>query len=131
MDPVFINEGGSAVDGVYCINSTNTSLTKESFLTLKREYRERFGNELPGQAQLTYEAALILFDALSKTDDPKKLKDVILKQRVFNLIDSKIIFDKYGDSYRALYVMEIQNGKIQEINRIEAEELLINEDKDS
>ena len=126
-DPIFINEGGNAVEGVISTYMTDMMLANEEYTAFEDEYKKRFGNQLSGAAQLTYEALQILFDALSKTNDPKNLKDTILKQKSFNGIDGKIAFDKYGDPIRPLHIMEIQNGKARNIGTIYNQEPLNDE----
>ena len=123
-DPIFINEGGKAIDKVISISGFYKNSDSKRFVAFKEEYFNRFGEEITPSAQNTYEIMQILFYALSKTNDPKKLKKVILNKGIFEGLDSKIVFDKYGDAVRSLYIMQIQNGETKAIQRINIEELL-------
>lgn len=118
-EPDFIRNGGRAVEGITCLVELNEESTSESFLQFKEQYRDRFEEDVSINAQIGYEVAQVLFFALSKTDDSGKLKETILKQRVFRGVDSDIIIDKFGDPFRTLYIQEIRNGKIRIIGKIE------------
>lgn len=121
-DPDFIINGGQAVEGVVTATSFNKNSKSEPFLTYKMRYEERFNEEISLGNALGYEAALLLLAALKKTDDPAKLKDVILNQRIYPGLDGKIILDRYGDPIRTTYIEEIREGKIEIIERFEAPE---------
>jgi mRNA-degrading endonuclease HigB of HigAB toxin-antitoxin module len=68
--------------------------------------------------QISYEAAQILFSALSKTDEPDKIKETILQQGVFKVLDNEIIIDKFGDPIRPIYVLVIKDQKIKTLSKI-------------
>jgi branched-chain amino acid transport system substrate-binding protein len=121
--PDFIRNGGRAVEGVFGISEFNRESSNESFQTFKNEYESRFGQKFNSPPQLAHEGALLLFSALSKTDDPKKLKAAILEQRTFKGLDGDIIIDGYGDPLRPLYIQKIQNGEIQIIGKIDPSRL--------
>ena len=117
-DATFISEGGKAIEGVIGTYLTDMRLASEKYKKFEKRFKEKYKSELSGPAQLTYETLGILSDALSKTTDPKKIKNVILQQKEFEAVDGKIRFDKYGDSIRPLHIMEIQNGKMKNIGTI-------------
>ena len=126
-DPDFIKNGGKAVEKIICIGTFYANSKNEKLLTFKENYFKRFGEKITGGARLSYEATQILFYALSKTTNPKKLKNTILKQKTFEGLDGEIILDNFGDPVRKLYIMEIQNGNYNNIGEIEIEDLLTNE----
>ena len=127
-DLVFVYDGGNSIEKSIGISSFYINSNNEKFLDFKSNYLDRFGQIASTfTAQPSYEAMQILSYALSKTDDPKKLKDIILKQKTFDGLDGKIVFDKYGDCLRNLYILEIQNSKLSAIEKITVEELLENE----
>jgi len=117
--PDFIRNGGRAVEGVFGLSEFNSDSSRESFQSFKNKFESRFGEKLNSPPQMAYEVALVLFSALSDTDDPKKLKAAILKQRTFKGLDGEIIIEEYGDPLRPLYIQKIQNGEIQTIGKIE------------
>ncbi len=115
----FIKNGGQAVEGVFSVTVFNREATSEAFRMYEKSYEERFGEQINMADYLGYEAAQVLIEALSKTDDPLKLKEIILQQSVFNGLDGKIIIDKYGDPVRAMYIEEIRDGAIRIIDKLE------------
>lgn len=123
-DPAFIQNGGHAVEGAVSLAEFNAESTSKRFLKLKDEYERRFGTYIGSASQRGYEAAQVLFSALSKTDDPGKLKAAILQRKVFKSIDGNpIILDEYGDSVRTLFILEIRGGKIRTTGKIEPSRL--------
>lgn len=114
-DPDFISYGGPGVEGVIGITSFNNESESSSFLLFKKRYEARFDEKTSLACQMGYEAAKVLFSALRVTDDPAKLKETILKQKVFQGLDSIVSIDEYGDPYRTVYILEIKNGKVRTI----------------
>ena len=125
-DPVFIQNGGKAVEKVLGIKYFISDNNNKDFLTFKKEYFNRFNREVTGSGQVAHSLMQIIFYALSKTNDPKKIKEVILQKSVFNVISGKIIIDKYGDPLHDIFLTEIQNGTPVIIDTITAENLLKN-----
>ena len=123
-DPFFIREGGNTVEKVLGIKYFLSDNNNKEFSTFQKEYFNRFNREATGSAQVAHSLMQIIFYALSKTDNPKKIKETILQKRVFNVISGKIIIDKYGDPLHDIFLTEIQNGTPVIIDSIEAESLL-------
>ena len=117
-DPAFISEGGQSIEGVIGTNHIDINLANKKYLSFEQKFHERFGEEIIGPAFAAYEAINILIEALSKTTNPKKIKETILKIKTFEGIDSKIVFDKYGDPIRSLIVMKIKNGEYVKIDTV-------------
>ena len=57
------------------------------------------------------EATQILLDALSKTDNPKALKGVILNQSVYQGLQGEIRIDKFGDVQRKQFLITVKDGR--------------------
>ena len=102
--------GGSAVEGLSFVMTENTR--HELFLSFQTRFRERFGDAPDFAAAYGYEAAQILFDALSLDDDPATLKDTILRHKTFPGVQGEITFDRYGDPSRQHFIVSIQNGDV-------------------
>ena len=126
-EPDFIRNGGHAVEGVTCLVEFNNESSNKNFLEFKNQYKSQFNEEISITAQIAYEAALVLFSGLSQTNDPGKLKETILKQRVFKGLIDDIIIDKYGDPVRPLYIQEIQDSRIKNIGKFKTSNLFLRE----
>lgn len=118
-DPDFIENGGPAVDGVVSVFDFDGESSHGNFVKFSHEFELRFANKVSLGSQLGYETARVLLYALSKTTDPGKLKETILKKKVFEGVDGPIIIDEYGDPLRTQYIQEIRNGKIQTLEKIQ------------
>lgn len=118
-EPDFIRNGGKAVDGVTCLVEFNKDSSSKNFPQFTKQYKNMFNEEISITAQIAFEAMQVLFSGLSKTDDPGKLKEAILKQRVFKGLNGDIIIDKYGDPVRPLYILEIQDSKIKNMGKFQ------------
>lgn len=112
-DPEFIMHGGRAIEGVASVHQFNDDSTNENFIKFKKAYKDRFGDIFGNTAQRGYEAASLILYALSQTNDPRKLKEVILKRGVFDGVDGKIRINKYGDAIRSIYLLEVQEHKVR------------------
>ncbi|MDM8535584.1 ABC transporter substrate-binding protein [Desulfobacterales bacterium HSG17] len=123
-DPDFIRNGGSAVEGCIAVTAFDRESSNERIMIYKGEYEKRFGENISMADQMGYDAAQMLFKALTITHDPQKLKKTILKQKIFKGLDGDIILDKYGDPIRTLYLLEIQNKTIKTTDRITLQELV-------
>ena len=58
-----------------------------------------------------YEAAQVLFAALSRSEDRKNLKEAILSIRTFKGLQGNIVIDQYGDPERVRFLSVIRDGK--------------------
>lgn len=116
----FVNTGGPTVEGVESISAFDYYSQDENFINFKKRYEERFNIKVTGYSTIAYETISVLIEGLKQTTAPDKLKDTIVKQRVFQGLDGKIIIDRYGDPERTIYYSRIENGEIIAKERIKA-----------
>jgi len=112
-DPNFISNGGKAVEGAISVNEYDGDSKRSDFINYKKRYKKRFGENSTHPDKTGYEAAQIIFRALSENRDPKMLKQTILKIREYKGVDGTLTIDKYGDSVCKQYIREIRDGKIK------------------
>lgn len=118
-DPDFIKNGGLAIEGVRCVTVFNAESKSPAFLAFKKEYESRFGDNVNEACQNGYEAAMLLFDTLRQSSSREKVKETILKLRVFNGLNGDIVIDAFGDAIRPVYVLEIRGGQIRTLKRVD------------
>ena len=106
-----IRNGGPAVEGIIISITYNEDLKDKSFSTFKEQFNERFGTDPDFGAVFSYEATQILLDALSKTDNQKALKGVILNQSVYQGLQGEIRIDKFGDVKRKQFLITVKDGR--------------------
>lgn len=107
-----INNGGKAVDGLKLEQSYALTSQAPLFTEFKSSFQSRFGKTPSFGAAFGYEAALVLADALKKTDGkPEKLKNALLETRDFKGLMDNISLDEFGDVQRPFYLSAIEYGK--------------------
>ena len=111
MSKDFIEHGGTATEGVSLINWFDPDHQDPASIIFRNNYKKRFGHDPTFVSHFAYETANILFYGLETTTDPRKLKETILKKRVFNGTQGTIELDQYGDATRDLFLMQVINGK--------------------
>ena len=122
-DPNFISTGGNAVEGVVSINEYDGDSRNPAFQAYKKKFREQFGEESTHPDKVGYEAAQIILTALSHNENPKQLKETILKIKTFPGADGPVAIDQYGDSVCPLFLRKIQKGKIRTTKQISLADL--------
>lgn len=111
--PDLIHKGGRAVEGIIISQPTDIDCKREKYLKFKKHFKQRFGTDPDFVAINSYEAAQILFYALSRTSDESELKDIILKKQVFDGLQKIIRIDKYGDTQGRRFVVTVKDGKFR------------------
>lgn len=115
----FIRNGGRAVEGVTCLVELDLESSSKKFQDFKELYQRRFAEPVSINGYAAYEAAQILFQALAKTEKAGALKEAILAQGRFAGLNDDIVFDKFGDPNRPLYILEIQDSEIRTVGKME------------
>jgi len=110
-----IQYGGPAIEGIIFPIMYNKDSQNKSFIEYKKRFNQKFGYDPDFAAVYAYEAAQLLFSALSENTDRKKLKDIIINQKL-QALQGRIAFDKYGDAIRKTFIIAIENKKIKVLN---------------
>lgn len=114
-----INNGGRAVEGMKIEQAYNFTSKTEAFLGFKSRYRARFGNDPSFGSAYSYEATLVLAEALKKTRGSKDgLKEALLKTQNFNGLMDNFSLDSFGDVERPWYLSTISDGKFIMVGRL-------------
>ncbi len=107
-----INNGGKAVEGIKLEQSYALSSQAPLFVEFKTNFQSRFGNPPSFGAAFSYEAAMVLADALKKTGgSAENLKSALLETHDFQGVNDRFSINKFGDVTRPFYLSAIQNGK--------------------
>ena len=114
-DAKFTDTYGTAADGFFDINYRYNPNSEETDYLL-REYRERYGEEIPVCAIYGYESIMVIADALKRagTTDHKALRDALADTNMTEhlLPQKEIIFDEAGENINSAGVLiQIQDGK--------------------
>ncbi len=110
-DPVFIENGGTAVEGVVFSHSFQKDSRNPAFLEFKENYIKRYKTMPWLWATCGYETVMILSQALSRNPDPGHLKETLLKTGPFQGLQGDILFDRYGDNRKKPLLYTVINGE--------------------
>ncbi|MBW1781799.1 MAG: ABC transporter substrate-binding protein [Deltaproteobacteria bacterium] len=113
MTDAFVKHGGPAVEGVMFSQLFDEKCQDRRYVTFKRKYKERFGEEPDFAAVHGYEAAGVILKVLSKNSDPETLKATLLKQRIFQGVQGDFNLDAYGDPQRRRILITVKGGAFQ------------------
>lgn len=116
-----ISNGGQAVEGIELEQAYNLDEQSSNCIDFKSHYKARFGSEPSFGAAYSYEATLVLAEALRKTHGSREgLKEALLEVKNFSVITDNLSFDKFGDIERPWYLTTIHNGKFIMIGKLTA-----------
>jgi branched-chain amino acid transport system substrate-binding protein len=111
MSGDFVKDAGIAAEGVILTDSFDKHSQAVGFADFRKRFKNRFGVD-PNRASMSgYEAAKILFTALSTNSDPAMLGETIVRLRTFEGLQGPITIDEYGDAHRKLYLITVQGGE--------------------
>ena len=107
----FIENGGKSIEDVIFFTGYDDHSQNKNFKNFVSKYKEKY-NETPSVfAAQGYELGKILIRKLKENDNVKFLKDNLLKEKIYEGLQGKIIFDKYGDVSREYFFMKVRNGQ--------------------
>jgi len=107
-----IENGGTAVDGIVTVVAHDENSLEPAYRDFEKRFVERFSRKPTFAAGYGYEAALVLTEALRKTDGRREgLAGALLETRDFQGVNGRISLDPYGDVSRTLYMISVRDGK--------------------
>ncbi|MHC1685448.1 MAG: ABC transporter substrate-binding protein [Clostridiaceae bacterium] len=107
-----ISNGGRAVEGMKLEQSYIFNNESREFIEFKEQYRKRFGIEPSFGAAFSYEATLVLAEALKRTGGKaEKLNEKLKEIKDFQGVINEFSLDINGDAKRPSYIGGISNGK--------------------
>lgn len=111
-----IEVGGESMNGTYFTNHYAADDTLAVVQEFVNAYKQRFGGETPdAMAVLGYDAALILFDAISRagSDDPTKIRDALSRTVGFPGVSGTTTIDAERNARKPIVVVKIEDGQIK------------------
>lgn len=114
-----IDKGGQAVEEMKFEQAYALTSNSQAFIDFKSRYKARFGIEPSFGAVYGYETALVLAEALKKTNGNKnELKKALLETHNFKGLMDTFSLDRFGDVERTTYLSTIRNGKFILFDRL-------------
>lgn len=115
MNNDLLLQGGGAVEGVTITSLIDLDSRIPTYTAFREKYLSKYGAEPTFAAVYTYEAAMILFDAMAEanSNDPETIKNTIIKKSTYQGLQSDIIIDGYGDASRTIYEYVVKDGQFK------------------
>ncbi len=103
--------GGSLVEGLLILQNYNRYDESPRYVAFRDTFAQRF-QRLPGySAVAAYDAATVLFTALSRRQRGDSVKAALLKYGPYQGLQQQISFDAFGDTTRQAFFTEIRQGR--------------------
>lgn len=106
--------GGDALNGAYISTHYSVDDPSPAIRQFVAEYKQRYGNLLPdAHAALAFDAARLLFDAISRTGSTEgdKLRDALAQTKDFNGVTGVISMDADRNAVKPAVVLKLQDLK--------------------
>lgn len=104
---------GSALDNSYYANHYSADDTSPAVVKFVSEYKAKYNAVPDALAALTYDAGLVLIDAIKaagKTDGPS-IQKALLATNV-EVVSGKVKFDSERNAVKSAVILKVENGKI-------------------
>ena len=106
--------GGDALNGAYISTHYSVDDPSPAIRHFVDQYKQRYGNLLPdAHAALAYDAARLLFDAISRTGSTEgdKLRDALAQTKNFNGVTGVISMDADRNAVKPAVILKLQDLK--------------------
>lgn len=111
--PKLFDIGKSAVNNSYFSNHYSPEDKNPKVVKFVADYKQKYGETPDALAAVAYDAAYIMFDAITRSGgtDRAKLRDALAATKDFDGVTGKISIDKDRNAEKKLVIIKIQNGK--------------------
>jgi len=114
-DPKYAELSGEAANGTITCQTYHPSSKEPHIASFTEEFNKRYGRYPTPNAAQSYDAIMIVGEALEKVgvDDGSKIRDAIASTSNFNGVTGTISFDDTGEAPREMEIIQIRNGKYE------------------
>jgi branched-chain amino acid transport system substrate-binding protein len=118
--PKLTEIGGEAINGSYFSNHYSVDDPSPVIQKFVADYQKKFGIVPDGLAALGYDAAKILFDAITRagSTEAAKVRDALAATRDFPGVTGSITIDKDRNAVKPSVVLQIKDGKLAYVETI-------------
>jgi branched-chain amino acid transport system substrate-binding protein len=111
----YVELGGAATNGTIMCQTYHPSSKESHIVSFTEKFKKKYGRDPDPNAAQSYDAIMIVAEALEKVgvDDKSKLRDAIASILNFNGVTGIISFDDTGDAPREMKVIQIRNGNYE------------------
>jgi len=118
--PSLLEIGGEALEGSYFSNHYSVDDPSPAIQKFVTEYEARFGAKPDALAGLGFDAAMLLFDAMTRagSTDPIAVRDALAQTRDFPGVTGTITLDENRNAVKPAVVLTIQGGQLAYVETI-------------
>jgi branched-chain amino acid transport system substrate-binding protein len=118
--PKLTEIGGDAINGSYFSNHYSADDPNPVIQKFVGDYKKKFGVVPDGLAALGYDAAKVLFDAMSRagSTDGAKVRDALAATKDFPGVTGSITIDKDRNAVKPAVVLKVDGGKLVYVETI-------------
>lgn len=118
--PSLIEIGGEALEGSYFSNHYSVDDPSPSIQKFVTDYRAKYGETPDALAGLGYDAAKLLFDAITRagSTDPQAIRDALAATKDFQGMTGVITLDEKRNAVKPAVVLQIKGGKLAYVETI-------------
>ena len=111
----YVELGGVATNGTIMPQSYHPSSKEPHIANFTKNFKEKYGRDPDPNAAQSYDAIMIVAEALEKVgvDDKSKIKDAIASIVDFKGVTGSITFDETGDAPRGMEIIQVRDGKYE------------------
>jgi branched-chain amino acid transport system substrate-binding protein len=112
--------GGPALNDSYFSNHYSMQDPSPAIRSFVSEYQTKYGEIPDALAALAYDAANILFDAMTRagSTDPMAVRDALAQTQNFNGVTGTITIDAQRNAVKPAVVMRVVDGQLQYVETI-------------
>lgn len=108
-----IAQGGASVEGAVFTQKVNVQDDSPRFVRFRQAYEARFNRPVDFAAILSYEAALLLADALRRDATREGVRRAVLEAGAFEGLQGAVPIDRAGDARRRTWITTIREGRME------------------
>ncbi len=112
----FISFTGYLAEGVLSVGYYDESPTNENYMKFREKFMQKFGYPPDSSVINGYNTVMIIKEAILKGEELNSIREKILNSQ-FKLPMGEIKINKYGDSELKPFVVVINNGMFEKIER--------------
>lgn len=112
-NPALIELGGKAVEGMMVAQTYSRADTSPRYRAFEQAYVARFNRYPSYSAIASFDAVLVLHQALDKASAGETLRDAVLRHGPYQGLQQTIALDRFGDAERPAYFTVVRNGQFE------------------
>jgi branched-chain amino acid transport system substrate-binding protein len=105
--------GGGAVEGMLVAQAYDRADSSPRFRSFVDAYQARFGRQPSYSAIVSYDAVLVLTQAMAQAGRGESLRDTVLRHQPYQGVQGAIRFDGFGDGTRPAFFSVVRNGRFE------------------